>query len=311
MPEASVPMDASFSAWMSWSRRSCSCRASFQIRSAAFPPRISARCGLCWTSCAPSRGSPVTSTIRSARPSAMRASESDVVGMPRYFARRSPGASGLRSAMPTTSTSGLRVKSSRSAVPPLPAPRMITRMVERASSTPIRSVVVLQFQPARYRAGDALQHLVFVCRLYQIIIDAAAQQLSRHLLVWVPCQDNDRHRRVLLLEKSDRLHSVDFGHADVADDDINHQCVVVRADHLDALAPVVGLHNFIPGLGKRQAQDLPDVVFVVHDQDATLARRVLGVQSPWHTFLLSQAMVPAAGRLPVIARVAVASPGRA
>src|SRR5207245_1544639 len=306
MPEASVPIDASFSAWMSWSRRSCSCWASFQIRSAAFPPRISARGGLCWTSCASNRGSPVTSTIRSARSSAMMASASLDVGMPRYFARRSPGASGLRSAMPTISRSGLRVKSSSSAVPPLPAPTMITRMVERARSTCTRSVVVLQRQPARDCAGDALQQLVFVCRLDQVIIDPAVQQFSRHLLVRVPCQDNDRHRRVLLLEKSDRLHSVDFGHADVADDDINHQCVVVRADHLDALAPVVGLHNFIPGLGKRQAQDLPDVVFVVHDQNATLARRVLGVQSPWHTFLLSQAMVPAGGRLTVIDQVAVA-----
>src|SRR5437899_9409843 len=187
----------------------------------------------------------------------MRASESDVVGMPRYFARRSPGASGLRSAMPTTSTSGLRVKSSRSAVPPLPAPRMITRMVERASSTPIRLVVVLQFQPARYRAGDALQQLVFVCRLDQIIIDAAAQQLSRHLLVRVSCQDNDRHRRVLLLEKSDRLHSVDFGHAEVADDDIKHHRDVIPADHLHAVSPRSRIDYFMPSRRYRTAQGLP------------------------------------------------------
>src|SRR5438552_1837961 len=293
MPEASVPMDASFSAWMSWSRRSCSCWASFQIRSAAFPPRISARGGLCWTSWAPSFGSPVTSTIRSARLSAMRASASVVVGMPRFFARRSPGASGLRSAMPTTSTSGLRVKSSSSAVPPLPAPRMITRMVERARSTRTRSVVVLQRQPVRHRFGDALQQLVLVHRLDQVIIYAPVQELGGHLLVRVSGQDDDRNRWVLPLEKGDGLHPVDLGHADVANDDINHERVVVRADRLDALAPVVGLHDVIPGLGERQAQNFPDVVFVVHDQNAALARRVLGVQSPCHTVLLSQVVVPA------------------
>src|SRR5438093_8004835 len=288
MPEASVPMYASFSAWMSWSRRSCSCWASFQIRSAAFPPRISARGGLCWTSCASNRGSPVTSTIRSARSCAMSASASVDVGMPRYLARRSPGASGLRSAMPTTSRSGLRVNSSRSAVPPLPAPRMITRMLGEDRLTRPRSVVVTQCQSARHRACDTLQQLVFVRGLDLVIIDATAQQLSRHLLVGVSCQDDDRHRRVLLLEERDRLYPVDLGHADVADDDINHKRVVVRADHLDALAPVVGFHNVIPSLGERQAQDLPDVVFVVYDQDATLARCVLGVQSPCHTILLWQ-----------------------
>src|SRR5439155_20998346 len=141
----------------------------------------------------------------------------------------------------------------------------------------------------------------------QVIIYAPVQELGGHLLVRVSGQDDDRNRWVLPLEKGDGLHPVDLGHADVANDDINHERVVVRADRLDALAPVVGLHDVIPGLGERQAQNLPDVVFVVHDQNAALARRVLSVQSPWHTVLLSQVVVPAGGRVTVILREGEAS----
>src|SRR5712692_1039391 len=292
IPEASVPIEAIFSDWMSWSRRSCSYCASFQTRSAAFPPRTSACGGLCWRMSVRMAASPVTSTIRLARSSAMRASTSVVVWIPRFRARRRPGASGLISAMPTISTSGLRVNSSSSAVPPLPAPTMMTRMVEGETSMGAALVVVLQRQPFFHRRRNGLQQLVFVHRLHQIIKHAAVEQVGRHFLVRIARRDDDRHRRVLLLEEGDGFQAVDLGHPDVADDDIQHEHVVIGADRLDAFPSVFGFHDVIARLGQRQTEDLPDVVLVVHDHDPTVSRPVLGVQSPRHMVLPSLDVTP-------------------
>src|SRR5438132_1242852 len=53
-------MDASFSAWISWSRRSRSCCASFQTSRAEVPPRISALTGLCLAIMKATNGSPLS-----------------------------------------------------------------------------------------------------------------------------------------------------------------------------------------------------------------------------------------------------------
>jgi len=135
-------------------------------------------------------------------------------------------------------------------------------------------VVQLQIRERQHRRGlppsgapqqrlDARDHLLEAERLRHVVV--AAQRQAPHRLLGAVARGEEQHRRVVSLAPQPPAHleTVDVGQHDVEQQEVRR----VRAHGREGAAPVTGHLDGEAEVAQRGAQEEPDVLLVVDDED--------------------------------------------
>jgi len=136
-----------------------------------------------------------------------------------------------------------------------------------ASSSSCRSASTAPTRTAAVRCAqqrlDARDHLLEAERLRHVVV--AAQRQAPHRLLGAVSRGEEQHRRVVALAPQPPAHleTVDVGQHDVEQQEVRR----VRAHGRQGAAPVTGHLDGEAEVAQRGAQEEPDVLLVVDDED--------------------------------------------
>jgi hypothetical protein len=73
----------------------------------------------------------------------------------------------------------------------------------------------------------------------------------------------------MLSEKRDGLHLIHLRHVDVAQDRIDHEGIVTRAELLNSLLAIFGIDHIVTGFRERESNRFPYISLIMDSQYIT------------------------------------------